>query len=142
MNNKKNPWALLPLVLFVGLFVGSGLVTGDFYKLPILIAAIIASAFALLFNRKKSLNQKIEWFASGAGHPDIIIMVMIFILAGAFASAAEAMGAVHSTVNLALSIIPRQFFFCRGCLSLLVSFLYRWEHQWARLRRLRRSAPV
>ncbi|MEC2018037.1 MULTISPECIES: Na+/H+ antiporter NhaC family protein [Bacillus] len=109
MNNKKNPWALLPLVLFVGLFVGSGLVTGDFYKLPILIAAIIASAFALLFNRKKSLNQKIEWFASGAGHPDIIIMVMIFILAGAFASAAEAMGAVHSTVNLALSVIPQQF---------------------------------
>ncbi|AFJ60613.1 Na+/H+ antiporter [Bacillus velezensis YAU B9601-Y2] len=83
--------------------------TGDFYKLPILIAAIIASAFALLFNRKKSLNQKIEWFASGAGHPDIIIMVMIFILAGAFASAAEAMGAVHSTVNLALSVIPQQF---------------------------------
>lgn len=99
----------MPLVLFVVLFVGSGVLTGDFYKLPILIAAIIASAFALSFNQKQSLNQKIEWFASGAGHPDIIIMVIIFILAGAFASAAEAMGAVHSTVNLALSIIPQQF---------------------------------
>ncbi|MEC1678905.1 Na+/H+ antiporter NhaC family protein [Bacillus mojavensis] len=109
MKQNGNPWALLPLVLFVGLFVGSGVLTGDFYKLPILIAAIIASAFALLFNQKQSLNQKIEWFASGAGHPDIIIMVIIFILAGAFASAAEAMGAVHSTVNLALSIIPQQF---------------------------------
>ncbi len=58
-------------------FVGSGVLTGDFYKLPILIAAIIASAFALSFNQKQSLNQKIEWFASGAGHPDIIIMVII-----------------------------------------------------------------
>ncbi|WIW27021.1 Na+/H+ antiporter NhaC family protein [Bacillus inaquosorum] len=109
MKQNGNPWALLPLFLFVGLFVGSGVLTGDFYKLPILIAAIIASAFALSFNKKQSLNQKIEWFASGAGHPDIIIMVIIFILAGAFASAAEAMGAVHSTVNLALSIIPQQF---------------------------------
>ncbi len=141
MKQNGNPWALLPLVLFVGLFVGSGVLTGDFYKLPILIAAIIASAFALSFNQKQSLNQKIEWFASGAGHPDIIIMVIIFILAGAFASAAEAMGAVHSTVNLALSIIPQQFILPRF-LSLLVLFLFRWEHQWGRLRQLLQLALV
>ena len=57
MKQNGNPWALLPLVLFVGLFVGSGVLTGDFYKLPILIAAIIASAFALSFNQKQSLRR-------------------------------------------------------------------------------------
>lgn len=124
MKQNGNPWALLPLVLFVGLFVGSGVLTGDFYKLPILIAPIIASAFALLFNQKQSLNQKIEWFASGAGHPDIIIMVIIFILAGAFASAAEAMGAVHSTVNLALSIIPQTVYTARAFYHCLFYFCF------------------
>lgn len=102
-------YGLLPLFLFVCLFVGSGLITGDFYSLPIVCAALIAAVFSLAMNRKETLNQKMEWFAKGAGHPDIMIMIMIFILAGAFSSATKAMGAVDSTMHLALSLIPGQF---------------------------------
>ncbi|GIN69223.1 sodium:proton antiporter [Bacillus sonorensis] len=108
-NQTGKASGLLPLLLFVCLFVGSGIVTGDFYSLPIVAAALIASVLSLAMNRKETLNQKTEWFAKGAGHPDIMIMVMIFILAGAFSSATKAMGAVDSTVHLALSFIPEQF---------------------------------
>lgn len=108
-NQTGKASGLLPLLLFVCLFVGSGIVTGDFYSLPIVAAALIASVLSLAMNRKETLNQKTEWFAKGAGHPDIMIMIMIFILAGAFSSATKAMGAVDSTVHLALSFIPEQF---------------------------------
>ncbi|NPC91587.1 Na+/H+ antiporter NhaC family protein [Bacillus sp. WMMC1349] len=107
LNAKAS--GLLPLLLFVCLFVGSGVITGDFYSLPIVVAALVAAVFSLAMNRKESLSQKTEWFAKGAGHPDIMIMVMIFILAGAFSAATKAMGAVDSTVHLALSFVPEQF---------------------------------
>ena len=58
------------------------MITGDFYSLPIVAAALAASVVSLAMNRKEKLSQKTEWFAKGAGHPDIMIMVMIFILAG------------------------------------------------------------
>lgn len=106
-QQKGNGWALLPLGVFLVLFVGSGIITGDFYKLPVLVAIIIAAIVALAMNRKDSLNVKVERFAKGAGHPDIIIMVLIFILAGAFSQVAKGMGAVDSTVNLALSVLPQ-----------------------------------
>lgn len=106
-QQKGNGWALLPLSVFLVLFVGSGIITGDFYKLPVLVAIIIAAIVALAMNRKDSLNVKVERFAKGAGHPDIIIMVLIFILAGAFSQVAKGMGAVDSTVNLALSVLPQ-----------------------------------
>lgn len=106
-QQKGNGWALLPLGVFLVLFVGSGIIAGDFYKLPVLVAIIIAAIVALAMNRKDSLNVKVERFAKGAGHPDIIIMVLIFILAGAFSEVAKGMGAVDSTVNLALSALPQ-----------------------------------
>ncbi|MCP3741901.1 Na+/H+ antiporter NhaC family protein [Rossellomorea sp. BNER] len=98
--------ALLPLLVFILLFLGSGMITGDFYSMPILVAIIIAAIVALIMNRKETFSNKMERFASGAGNPDIMVMVFIFILAGAFSSAADGMGAVDSTVNLALSILP------------------------------------
>ncbi|RDY28113.1 Na+/H+ antiporter NhaC family protein [Romboutsia weinsteinii] len=104
--NKGNPMALLPLGIFLLLFVGSGIITGDFYKMPVLVAFIIAAAFALIFNRKESLQTKIEVFCKGAGDFNIILMVMIFVLAGAFSSVAKSMGGVDSTVNLSLSVLP------------------------------------
>lgn len=107
MNKQKgNIIALFPLLVFVLLFVGSGAVTGDFSYMPLNIAIVIASAVALLMNRKEKLAAKIEVFAKGAGHPNIMLLVMIFILAGAFAQTAEAMGAVEATVNMGLSFIP------------------------------------
>jgi Na+/H+ antiporter NhaC len=98
--------ALLPLLIFVSLFLGAGILSGDFYAFPVLVSIIIAAVAALLMNRKESLNAKVERFAKGAGHPDIMIMVFIFLLAGAFSGVAEKMGAVDSTVNLALSVLP------------------------------------
>lgn len=103
---KGNPLALLPLGVFLVLFLGSGVITGDFYKMPALVAFLIAGAVALLFNRKISLEEKMNIFCKGAGDFNIILMVIIFLLAGAFSSVAKAMGGVDSTVNLGLSILP------------------------------------
>jgi Na+/H+ antiporter NhaC len=109
METKGNGLALMPLIIFLALFVGSGIITGDFYKMPILVAIIIASGSALMMNRKESFTAKVENFAKGAGHPDLMIMVFIFILAGAFSEVAKGMGSVESTVNLALSFLPQSF---------------------------------
>ncbi|WLR51767.1 Na+/H+ antiporter NhaC family protein [Bacillus tianshenii] len=106
-QTKGNALALLPLVVFLGLFIGSGIITGDFYKMPILVAVIIAAGVALAMNRQDSLMTKVERFAKGAGNPDIMIMVFIFVLAGAFSATAKGMGAVESTVNLALTVLPQ-----------------------------------
>jgi Na+/H+ antiporter NhaC len=104
---KGNPWALLPFAVFLILFIGSGVITGDFYKFPVIVAITIAAAVALMMYRKVSFNQKVDIFTKGAGDANIMLMVVIFLLAGAFSEVAKGMGAVDSTVNLALSIIPQ-----------------------------------
>ena len=120
-NSKGNPLALLPLGVFLILFLGVGIATKDFYKMPVLVAFIIATAVAFMFNRKESFNKKIEVFCEGAGHADIMMMCIIFILAGAFAQVAEAMGGVEATVNLSLSFIPSQFLI--GGIFLIACFI-------------------
>jgi Na+/H+ antiporter NhaC len=107
VDKKRNPWALIPFVVFLLLFIGSGVITGDFYKFPVIVAIVIASAVALAMNRKESFNQKVETFCKGAGDSNIMLMVIIFLLAGAFSEVAKGMGAVDSTVNLALSVVPQ-----------------------------------
>ncbi|MEG0580473.1 MAG: Na+/H+ antiporter NhaC family protein, partial [Niameybacter sp.] len=88
------------------LFLGTGIVTQDFYKMPVLVAFIIAAGTAFLLNRKENMHLKLEIFCKGAGESNIILMCMIFLLAGAFSNVAKSMGAVESTVNLSLSILP------------------------------------
>ena len=83
-NEKRNPVALLPFLVFLILFIGSGLITGDFYAFPVLVAISIAGAFALAMNRKESLQNKIEVFCKGAGNSNVMLMVLIFLLAGLF----------------------------------------------------------
>ena len=107
LDNKGNPWALAPFIVFLILFIGSGVITKDFYTFPVIVAIAIASATALAMNRKESFNQKVEIFCKGAGDSNIMLMVVIFLLAGAFSEVANGMGAVESTVNLALSIVPQ-----------------------------------
>ena len=104
--NKGNPFALMPLLVFLVLFVGSGIITGDFYKMPVVVAFLISAAVALFSNRKASLQDKIDVFCKGAGDSNIILMVVIFLLAGGFSGVAKAMGGVDATVNLSLSILP------------------------------------
>ena len=109
MENKRqqgNAWALLPLGVFLILFIGSGIITGDFYKMSTLVAFIISTAVAFLFNRKVDFNTKMEVFCKGGGNLDIILMVIIFLFAGAFSGVAKAMGGADSVVNLGLSILP------------------------------------
>ncbi|MFB7157990.1 Na+/H+ antiporter NhaC family protein [Lysinibacillus sp. NPDC056232] len=103
---KENPWALIPFVVFLVLFIGSGVITGDFYAFPVIVAIAISGAVALAMNRKESFSQKVDIFCKGAGNLNVMLMVVIFLLAGAFSEVAKGMGAVDSTVNFALSVIP------------------------------------
>ncbi|WP_369819866.1 Na+/H+ antiporter NhaC family protein [Terribacillus sp. 7520-G] len=107
MMKKGNPWALIPFVVFLILFIGSGVITGDFYAFPVLVAIVIAGAVALAMNRKESFSRKVDIFCQGAGNSNVMLMVIIFLLAGAFSGVAEGMGAVDSTVNFALAFVPQ-----------------------------------
>lgn len=103
--------ALIPLIVFLALFIGVGTylslqgVEFAFYQLPAPIAVLPAIILAFLLSKDK-LNRSIEHFISGVGHPDIIAMCLIYLLAGAFAAVAKASGGVDATVNLGLSAIP------------------------------------
>ncbi|MCG1701536.1 Na+/H+ antiporter NhaC family protein [Staphylococcus epidermidis] len=104
---EMKTWALIPLLLFVLLFLGVGIISGDFTTMPLNVAITITVIVALLMNRKETFAKKVEVFTKGAGHSNIILMMLIFILAGAFSTTAEKMGGVSSTVNLGLSLIPQ-----------------------------------
>lgn len=110
MNNsverKGKATALLPLIVFVAIYLSIALITNDFYAMPVTVPFLIAAVVALLMNKKESINDKVEIFCKGAGDSNIILMCLIFILAGAFAQVAKDMGAVESTVNLGLKILP------------------------------------
>ena len=88
------------------LFLGVGIISGDFTTMPLNVAITITVIVALLMNRKEKFATKVEVFTKGAGHSNIILMMLIFILAGAFSTTTEKMGGVTSTVNLGLSLIP------------------------------------
>ncbi|MFB1098700.1 Na+/H+ antiporter NhaC family protein [Terribacillus sp. JSM ZJ617] len=104
---KANPWALIPFIVFLVLFIGSGVITGDFYNFPVIVAITIAAGVALSMNRSESLTKKVDIFCKGAGNSNVMLMVIIFILAGAFSEVAKGMGAVESAVNLTTSVVPQ-----------------------------------
>ena len=80
-KDKKGHFsALLPLILFVLLFIGAGIITNDFSSMPLIVAALIASTFAIAMNWKEKLTEKVTIFTEGAGHPNIILMVLILLL--------------------------------------------------------------
>lgn len=105
-EDEKNVMALLPIAVFIVLFVGSGLVTGNFYLMPTTLAFLLALIVALLQNKKYTFEQKLYVAASGAGDVNIITMCIIYLLAGIFSAVVSAAGGVTSTVNFALSFIP------------------------------------
>lgn len=105
-NKRGNAWALFPILVFLIIFLGSGIVTGDFYAMPAIVAFLIALAVAFLQNKSLSFNDKIAVIAKGVGDENIITMSLIFLCAGAFSGAVTAAGGVESTVNLGLSIMP------------------------------------
>ena len=105
-EHTPNVWALLPLGVFLLSYLVVSCLAGDFYKMPITVAFVISSAVAILISKGGELNNRIEQFCKGAANSNIILMVIIFILAGAFAQTAKEMGAVDATVNLTMSLLP------------------------------------
>lgn len=105
-NQKGSAWALLPIGVFLVIFLGAGIVTGDFYAMPAIVAFLVALFAAFLQDRKHSFNEKIHLIAAGVGDDNIITMCLIFLAAGGFSGAVTAAGGAESTVNLGLSILP------------------------------------
>ncbi len=105
-HTKPSPLALLPLGLFFVLYLAVSIVVGDFYKMPITVAFVVASGVAIAMCKGVPFAQRISNFSSGAADSNIMLMVWIFILAGAFASSAKSMGAVDATVNLTMELLP------------------------------------
>lgn len=97
---------LLPIGVFLVLFIGSGLLTGDFYAMPAIVAFLIALTAAFLQNPKRGFGEKLSSAARSMGDENVMVMCLIFILAGAFSGAVQAAGGVESTVNFGLSILP------------------------------------
>lgn len=98
--------ALTPLLVFLALYLVTSLAVGDFYKMPVSVAFLAASVYALTLMRGKRLSERIESFSVGASNPNLLLMIWIFVLAGAFAQSATAMGAIDATVNLTLHLLP------------------------------------
>lgn len=106
MKNKGNGLALLPLGVFLLVYLGTSIIAKDFYAVSVVIPFLAAALTALIMNKKVKFDEKVDIFCKGAGNTNILLMVIIFILAGAFAKVAKDMGAVDSTVNLGLSLLP------------------------------------
>ncbi len=100
LHHAPNPWALTPLVVFLLSYLVVSITASDFYKMPISVAFLISSIVAIAMSKGGKLSNRIEQFCRGAANSNIMLMVLIFILAGAFAQTAKAMGAVDATVNL------------------------------------------
>ena len=98
--------ALSPLIVFLGLYLISCIIAQDFYAIPISAAFMLASVYAICICKGGSLEEKISVFSKGAGDKNVLLMIWIFVLAGAFASTAKDIGAIDATVNLALKILP------------------------------------
>ena len=103
---KRGLLALSPIGVFLVVYLVSSLVAGDFYKVPLSVAFLVASLYAVAITRGVSLRDRITLFSEGAGHPDVMLMLWIFVLAGAFATSAKAMGAIDATVHLSLQLLP------------------------------------
>ncbi len=106
-KNKSNGLlALSPLLVFLCLYLVTSLIVNDFYKVPITVAFMVSSVYAICITKGKSLNERIQQFSIGATNHNIMLMIWIFILAGAFAQSAKDIGAIDATVNLTLTLLP------------------------------------
>ena len=103
--------ALSPLFVFLGIYLVSSLIAKDFYRVPTASAFLIASIYALIISRKAPIEEKIAIFSSGAGHKNVLLMLWIFILAGAFAETARQIGAIDATVAVTLAVLPAKMLY-------------------------------
>lgn len=109
LSSRQGLLALSPMAVFLILYVAVSAIIGDFYKIPISVALLAASMWAIVIYRGRTLKQRIATFSEAAADSDIIYMIWIFVLAGAFASIAKEIGAVEATVNFTLGIFPASY---------------------------------
>lgn len=103
---NKGFLALSPLIVFVVLYLVLSLVAGDFSSVPLTVVFLISSVYAVATSTKFSLKERIDIYGQGASTPNLLLMLWIYVLAGAFSQSAKGMGSIDTTVNLALSILP------------------------------------
>ena len=103
---KKGLLALSPLGVFIVMYLVTSIIAGDFYKVPITVGFLVASMYAVIISGGIPLGKRIDIYSKGAGTPQMMLMIWIFILAGAFAHSAKVMGSIDATVNLALRLLP------------------------------------
>ena len=108
---KKGIIALSPIVVFILFYLVTSIVAGDFYKIPITVAFMVSSIYAIAVFTGKPLMHRIDSYSRGAATEQMMLMIWIFVLAGAFAHSAKQMGSIDATVNLALSLLPPQMIF-------------------------------
>lgn len=109
ISHKRGMLAISPIILFLVFYLIVSLIVGDFYKMPIAVALVMASVWSVLVYRGESLTKRIEVYSKEAGSANVMYMIWIFVLAGAFASLAKEIGAIDATVNLTLEYLPARF---------------------------------
>jgi Na+/H+ antiporter NhaC len=105
---SKGLIALSPLGVFVILYLVTSIIAGDFHKVPITVAFMVSSIYAVAIFRGRPLKERIDIFSRGAASSQMMLMIWIFLLAGAFANSAKVMGSIHATVSLTLNLLPSQ----------------------------------
>ena len=105
---KKGLIALSPLMVFIAFYLITSIIAGDFYKIPITVAFMVSSIYAIIICSGKPLMSRINTYSRGAATEQMMLMIWIFVLAGAFAHSAKMMGSIDATVNLTLSLLPPQ----------------------------------
>ena len=127
-NQKKSSGlALVPFAVFIIIYLGAGIILQSkgvemaFYQFPAVVAMFIAVLVAFAMNYKAGINTNFSIFAKGAANEDVMAMLMIYLLAGAFSAVAKSMGGVDATVNLGVSIIPASLL--TAGLFIIASFL-------------------
>lgn len=115
--NRKGIIALSPLAVFIVLYLVTSIIAGDFYKVPITVAFLLSSIYAVIvcggipMRGGMPITERISIFSRGASMGNMMLMLWIFVLAGAFANTAKVMGSIDATVNLTLSVLPGNMIF-------------------------------
>ena len=112
IKDTKGLLAISPLLVFFVVYTSSSIISCDFYAASIIVSFLIACLYSIFIIKDKSIESRFAVLAKGAAKEDIMTMILIFVLAGAFASTAKQMGAIEATVNLTLSFMPIKMMLC------------------------------
>ena len=106
ISNRRGLVALSPIIVFVVLYLVTSIVVGDFYKVPITVAFMLSSIYAIAISGGFPLTKRIETYSRGASTQNMMFMLWIFVMAGSFANSAKMLGSIDATVNLTLHFLP------------------------------------